>query len=285
MTQDKAREYFSAYHEGALEPGLASSLERKLQSDADLRLEYEAFAATIVALDALRSEAIEIPLYLSDRIATRLENVRDVSVQPFWATWFRPRASAYGPNRFVWVTGLAACLLLASIGLRGMQTTNTIDATVGNGSAPESLHLTQTSAGFVLTVPGGTSRTLSVAPQGGDVKDFNLAARQGLELTLSNPNRLARRFTVSAGSEVLATVVLPGDHTVARKAGSGTVTEFASALADAYRVPVVVKSGATTSTLRWTFENGDAYTAAGQGLNGGQGSVTKMDNDVLQIGR
>jgi len=285
MTQDKAREYFSAYHEGVLEQGLASSLERKLQSEADLRLEYEAFAATIVALDALRSETIEVPLYLSDRIASRLENVRDVSSQPFWAAWFRPRPATYGANRFVWV-GVAACLLLASIGLKEMHAYNSIHAGLDGGSSPESFRLTQSSNGFVLTVAGASSaRTVSVTPQGGDAKDFNLGELQGLELTLSNPNRLARRFTVSSGSEILATIALPGEHTLARKAGSGTVTEFASALADAYRVPVVVKSGATSSTLRWTFESGDAYSAAGQGLKSGQGNATMMDGDVLQITR
>ena len=69
MTNDKAREFFSAYHEGTLEPGLCASLERRLEGDASLQAEYAAFAETVESLNSMRFESVEIPAYLGDRIA------------------------------------------------------------------------------------------------------------------------------------------------------------------------------------------------------------------------
>ena len=91
MNQEKARELFSDYYEGSLDGGLRQSLEMNLRNDASLREDYTAFVETMEGLDALRSEEIEIPIYLSDRIATRLESVqsRQKFGLPVWTNWLR----------------------------------------------------------------------------------------------------------------------------------------------------------------------------------------------------
>lgn len=285
MTHDKAREYFSAYHEGTLEPGLRASLERKIAGDSALRSEYEAFSATVGVLDALRFETIESPSYLSDRIASRLESARETASVPFWASWFGQRpASSQASPRFVWAVGLAACALLASIGLKGMQSADTFRATFYDGTGTDSVRWVKSDDGVTATFAGGDARQLSVIPQGGQAENYRLADRQPLEVTFSNPNVTTHRFTVTSGKDVVATIVLPGRRPGSKKPGSGTVDDFAAALADSYRVPVVIKGTPAGGTLKWTFESMEPRTAAEQGLDG-QGSATMMDGNVLQIVR
>ena len=280
MTPDKAREYFSAYREGALEPGLAASLERKLQGEPALREEYESFAQTLDSLDALRFEEIEVPFYLNDRISSRIDGALGAKPAPFWAGWFAPRG---GAPRFGYALGLAAALLVASIGLRGMQSSGTSDASI----APlnnEPVRWSKSDDGVLAAFQGGAARKVVVAPEGGEPKDYAVAAHQPFELTLANANPSARRFKVTQDDELVATVAVPGARPTTRRAGSGTVSELASALADAYRIPVVVKGLVPGTTVAWKFDSVDARTAAEASLDG-QGSAMLMAGSVLVIGR
>ncbi len=276
MTNDKAREFFSAFHEGTLEHGLRASLERKLEADGELQTEFAAFVATVDSLDALRHEAIEIPTYLSDRIASRLDPVLDAKKVPFWQTLLSPRPS-YG-----WAMGAAGAFLVAAVGLRGLRVAGTSEAGVV-GSGGETVRWSLDGTAVLAAFAPGEDHKVAVAAEGGESQDYRLASGQPFELTLRNPNPAARRFRIAVGGDAFATVAVPGTRPAARHAGSGTLGELASALADAYRVPVVVKGLAPMTPVRWSFESGDARAAAEQGLDG-HGSVAMMDGNVLQIG-
>lgn len=280
MTNDKARDFFSAYQEGTLEPGLRASLERRLDSDEGLRSEYVAFTQTIASLYSLRNEAIVVPGYLSDRIALRLEPAIQSKAVPFWKALFAPKAAT---PRYGWAMAAAGAFLIAAIGLRGLGSGDVAQAGIVGGGG-ESVRWTQGTDGFVAFFGGSGERKVGVLPEGGTIQEYRLLSSQPFELGLSNPNAGARRFKLTVGEDDLATVALPGIRPFARKAGTGTVTELASALADAYRVPVVVKGLPMTTRVRWSFENADARTAAEESLEG-HGSATMMDGNVLQIGR
>ena len=285
MTPDKAREYFSAYHEGTLEPGLRASLERKIAGDAALKAEYEAFSETIGVLNALRFETIQSPSYLSDRIASRLESARETASVPFWVHWFGARPATQQANpRFVWAMGLSACLLLASIGLKGMQSSDALSASILNGSGTGKVAWAKADEGVTATFAGGQARELSVVPEGGQPQSYHLASQQPLEVTLTNPNLTAHRFTVLSGKDTVATVVLPGSRPLPKKPGSGTKNDFAMAMANAYRIPVVVKGAPAGGTLKWSFESLEPRKAAEEALDG-QGNATVMDGNVLEIVR
>ena len=280
MTNDKARDFFSAFHEGTLEPGLRASLERRFATDARLQAEYAAFVGTVESLDALRNEAIAIPAYLSDRIALRLDPAFEAKAVPFWKTLFAPRVAT---PRYGWALGVAGAFLVAAVGLRGLRSEDVAQSGIV-GTGGETVRWTQDADGFVAFFAGSAVRQVGVLPEGGTAQEYRLAANQPFELNLSNPNSGARRFKLTVGDDAYATVALPGSRPVARKSGTGTVTELASALADAYRVPVVVKGVPMTTRVRWSFESSDARAAAEQSLEG-HGNATMMDGNVLQIGQ
>ncbi len=278
MTTDKAREFFSAYHEGTLEPGLRASLERKLREDAALQAEYDAFARTLDVLGGLRLEKVEVPFYLNDRISARLDAARDAKPVPFWASWFAPR-----PNgaRLGYAVGLAATLLVASVGLRNMRSEEPVSPATLGAAGTEAVRWSKADGGALVQFQGANARTLAVVPQGGEAQVYKLADRQPFDLTLSNANRLARRFEVVEGGKLFATVAVPGKSAV-RQAGTGTVDELASALANAYHVVVVVKGTPADATVRWSFDGPDAFTAAKNSLE--KGNVLMTREGVLQIG-
>ena len=281
MTQDKAREYFSAYHEGSLEPGLRASLDRRLDEDPGLRADMSAFVETVVMLDAMRHASIASPTSLSDRIATRLENARETVIpRPFWASLFAPRPAA---PQLAWGVGMAALLLVSAFGLRGMRTENATQASALPTSLASVVTWTKNGSNVVANFESGPARQIAVQPEGGKPQSYALAAGQRFELALSNPNVSARRFKVTVGADLLATIAMPGSRLAPRRSGTGTVTEFASALAAAYGVPVVVKSMAIDSTLNWKLDGTDPRAAADAALDG-HGSAVLTDGGVLQIG-
>jgi len=59
---------------------------------------------------------------------------------------------------------------------------------------------------------------------------------------------------------------------------------MASALADAYQTPVVIKGAALGKTVRWTLVGNDARLAAQKDLDG-HGSAVRLFGNVLQIGQ
>ena len=145
MTHDKAREFFSAYYEGTLEPGLRASLGRRLEADARLQAEYDAFVGTVTSLDALRHEAVAIPAYLSDRIALRLDPAFEAKAVPFWKTLFVPRAAT---PHYGWAMALAGTFLVAAVGLRGLRNDEVAQSGIV-GVGGETIRWTQGADGFV----------------------------------------------------------------------------------------------------------------------------------------
>src|SRR5581483_925490 len=97
MNQEKAREFFSAYFEGVLEPGLKQSFEARLAADAMLQADYAAFSETMGELRTMPEEEIEAPIFLSDRVATRLDEVfvkgSPRGIFGSWQTW--PKAIGF----------------------------------------------------------------------------------------------------------------------------------------------------------------------------------------------
>src|SRR2546429_9984360 len=92
MNQEKAKEFFSNYYEGTLEPGLAQALEHAMSRDGGIRDDYHHFEQSYEELSSLKFETIEIPFDLNDKILANIDrHIYDNrrSQQPAWTTWLR----------------------------------------------------------------------------------------------------------------------------------------------------------------------------------------------------
>lgn len=260
MNQEKAREFFSAYYEDTLEQGLRQTLEQRLRADESLRAEYAAFEETMNDLGMLKLEEIEIPTFLSDRIATRLEAVQEKARPASWTLWVRSLGLA----------GLAcAAVFGAVISLRPSSGPGTMN-TIGVPSAPsDQLDLKADGRDVELTYrPSGSKGvTVTHVPTGKVLEKIRLDG-QRLHETLQNPNPAPTSFRIEVEGEKGETLVaLPGTKGNKLRKGQGNLQNLAEALADTYRVPVTLSVADPEKAVSWSFQNvNDAREAAAQAL-------------------
>ena len=285
MNQDKAREFFSAYYEGTLERGLRQTLDQRLHADAQLLAEYRAFERTMEHLDQLKFEEIEVPAYLSDRIATRIEEVRASEKPRNPLTLWLPRIA---------VCGLAAAaLLFAAVNLLPHQGGSESVASFGPTSGPQpvvawpSETVSVEAAGHAATVhyQSATARSVRVLDgSGSDLEKFEVSAGQSLKTVLNNPNPEAALFEIrvsnSGPDEFIA---VPGAKSGTTTTQSGTISDFVKALATRYSVPVILNARDLGKTTSWNFDAPDAKSAAEKSLDTSNYDVTLTASGVLSI--
>jgi len=277
MNHDKARDFFSAYYEGTLEGGLKQSFEAKLRSEAVLQADYAAFVETVHELDGLRNEEIEIPIFLSDRIATRLEQAQGKQPYglPAWTTWLRGVAFA----------GLAAVAIIFAIPLvRGNNEVSPM-GTVTSGSNVDQIQFKAEGGKLLLLYQANGQKTVVVSSPvtGKEIQQFHLNG-QNLKSPIDNPLQNAAIFKIQAvGDKSASLIAVPGQAAEKSKGGDGSVQDLAVALAGHYRVPVVIEAADVTHRVRWDFSSTDARAAANQAVTNEGFSVDQRQDGIIVI--
>ncbi len=244
MNAQKTRDYFSAYYEGALEPGLKQSFERALQSDAQLSAEYAAFAEAIQGLEAMREIEIDLPMDLHEKISARLDrHIYETKQQAPARGWLWWRNAAIGG---LVTTGLAMTAI--GIFMRG----DGGQAAALPTSSQASFKIDYDGMEPVVSDQGSGSRTVTVrsAETNQVLREFTLKGDQ-LKSKLSNPNPTAFIFRVERSDGRKALVAVPGHDRLTTLAGKGSAFELAKALADHYRLPVEIDESIDANTLSW----------------------------------
>lgn len=270
MNQEKAREFFSAYYEGTLEAGLSQTFEQRLKADSQLQDEYRTFEATMSELDTLKFEEIEIPSFLSDRIATRLEEVQEKAKakNPVWTLWLR--GLAFG--------GVATLAILGAIAgyyrTEGPSTSQIVPT-----STSDSLKLDTSGPNVVMNYQSSQREQMSISSGGTLLKSLNLDAGTRVKSPLENDQAGAALFEVSVRGKTTV-IAIPGTQRQTSNATSGTLKAFAAAMADFYRTPVELEVADAEKTVNWSFEGGRSAAGA---LQGAPYSVVELDNGVIEI--
>jgi hypothetical protein len=273
MNQDRAREYFSAYYEDALEPAMRVALEQKLASDRALRGEYAAFEEAMNDLASLKFEEIETPAYLSDRIASRLEEARAFDPKPtlFILPWVRNLA--FG--------GLAAAAVVGAflqIGAPGEFSA----AGVLPAPKDQPMFSSEQNVLYLNYQPSREGRVL-VMVDGKPVGQVELEGRP-MKSPLENPNPQSVTFEVFVeGQGRVSRVAVPGRLYREARSGEGTLSEFVRAVADVYRVPVQLDVDDAHLVIRWDLEGTDALAAVSQVLSGARYSVDQRSSGLISI--
>lgn len=254
MNQEKSREFFSAYYEGTLEAGLKHTLEQRLRADAQLMAEYRAFERTMEELDGLKFETIEVPSYLSDRITSRLETVQESKRPAPWLQLWLPRF-AVGAVAATAIVGAVLSLSARS----GNNAMGSIVSLPGAHKPTSTVPVTFTNQDGVTTVVSGDQPSLVTEQNAGN----SLRLMPGKRMELTNANTSSALFTVKpAGEAVTILVAVPGKKVGADLSGSGTLQDFAKAMADHYGVPIVIKNSDLGKHVTWNFDGLTAMTAA-----------------------
>jgi hypothetical protein len=281
MNNDKAREFFSSYFEGTLDFGLVQQFEQKLRADADLMADYAAFVETMNELDAMRYEEIEVPQYLSDRIATRVEQVAEKSRVgvPAWMVWFRGLSLG---------AAATAAVAFAFIGLSNLQTDGPVatGSVVGGGTMnADHLNFQYKDGKVQLQYKPTSNKTVIVSSgvNGKELERFNLDGST-LDSALENTQASTALFDVQVqGSNEKATIAIPGTAIASDQTpNTGGLKEFAAALAEQFRVPVLLEVQDTGKAVSWERTGDNARAEATKVLGDGY-SVDVRPSGMLVI--
>ena len=283
MNQEKAKEFFSSYYEGTIDPGLKQALEHAMGKDASIREEYREFENTYEELGTLKFETIEIPFDLNDKILANIDrHIYETrkNAQPAWMMWLRNVA----------IAGVSCVALLgAAISIRNFGSKNSqIQAGTGLGAGMDD-ELTidpKTNRGVEITFDPNKTETLVIREglDGAERRRTTVLEGKTLSTTLENENANATVFELEVNDNPRSTLIaLPGSVATTEKAGQGNMEEFAKALASYYKVPVEVRVATPTVHVNWNFEAPDALGAANSSLNLTRYAITLQMNNLLVI--
>jgi hypothetical protein len=283
MTSEKARDFFSAYREGTLETGLRLGLERKFESDGNLLAEYKSFCSTLDSLEGLKNEVIELPFDLHDKISAHVD--RDI--------WERKRSSPAGwfgklrTSAFVGAGALVVFGAVYSLSHRG--SSEPMPAGVIPPTSSTSLDLQPQADGLWVTYAPAQDREV-VFRSGSSELPFErekVGKNSPLKQRLDNPGVgtvLLKIDVQDAPSEGSLEVAVPGVHRDGNAKGTGTLEEFARALAGRFREAVLLKAVDGQTQVAWDFTQTDGLSAA-QGALGDRFGVDQSENDLITIRR
>jgi len=278
LNHEKAREYFSAYHEGTLERGLKETFERAMRTDAQIQAEYRAFERLLGALETMKAEAPEPEFDLHEVIARRLdkhiyEETRRTK-HPIFGWW---KSAALG--------GLATVALIAAIlQIKANQTAGPGEARLIPIAATERVELKSSNGEFNLHFSTSGEKMIVVRAADGSVLEQRKLNNGSLTSPLSNPNAKAALLKIEVTGDSGETyVALPGTRMQPGQTGEGSIKEFAQALAGYYRLPVLLTVGGQDVQLKWILEPGDGLGAAEKALENTKYSAQKNADGVLAI--
>jgi hypothetical protein len=247
MNHEKAREYFSAYFEGELENSLKHTFEIQLRNDPVLQADYAAFATTMTEISLMKDEEIEIPIFLSDRIATRIEQeqAKRRTIFPEWTKWVKG-------------LGLAGLSAAAIVGALLSFRSNSGPSLAGIFAPPsaEGLDMSFRAEGrkLYLAFRPSETRTVTISSpiSNREVQRFTADAN-ALDRELANPfeGPSILQVTVEKDSAGPTVVVLPGSRTKPAGPGEGTLKDLVGVLASSFREPVIVKNAKLDSHVAW----------------------------------
>lgn len=278
MNADKAREYFSAYHEGTLERGLAETFERALRTDAQVQAEYRAYERTVESLQTLATPVPEPDFDLHELISRRLDkHVYDEkrrTVSPFLGWW---KSLALG--------GLATVALVATV----LQLQSNSDVKVASpipiatNRATDRVELYSDTQGYRLEFRAKDAAEITVRASDGEVLAQEKVQSGTFKSPLNNPNATAALLEIDvAGDNELIFVALPGTRMDAATSGSGSVKDLALALAGFYRTPILIRVS-EESAVKWEFGPGEPHDAAETALKGTPYTAVKNPDGVVSI--
>ncbi len=257
MNLNKARDFYSAYHEGSLDDGLKQAFERALSADAEVSAEYKQFVRIMQELKTLDTP-VAVPADLHLKIRERVDaSINDLERKAKGVSWFFAwKPIAYGAVATAALIGVVASFSnranpdIATGSLGPVVSDSDPRVVVLDGTVH--LQFASTKLNTVSVSEVSTGRTL-----------MNKAiVGQSLDSPLTNLS--AAPMVVSIGfAEQYSTifVALPGERPLVAQDGSGTVLDLVAAVSGMFDVPVVVDAQGIDARIDWKLDSGDVMDA------------------------
>lgn len=280
MSDEKARDLFSAYHEGKLESGLKLSFENAIASNPSLQEEFVDFCVVFDDLSILASEEVVVPDDLHETISRRLD-------RHIFEKREKLTTSPFSKFRTLALGGVAVLLIgftVVSFRLHNGQATGAGFIGSISPAADLEIKMEQNAPHLVWSPSNSGNVTVTALPSGQLIQ--RTGAKYGLDKPLANTNSQAVLFGMQIdGSSEQLIVAVPGtEHGhLANESGHGTLEDFALAIANQYGITVALRVSEPQQSMGWTLSGGSALGAANTNLKA-SGLVADVRNSgVLYI--
>jgi hypothetical protein len=279
------REHFSDLYEGSIDPGLGQQLKARLETDLDLKDDYDQFVTTMFMLGKMPEELIEVPSNLSSKISDRLAA--------------NPKKSALSLGAFWRNFGVGALACVAIVGsFVALNTRNTGPGRAGivEGPAPfrdavrkslDSIEIKMLRNEATLIYDSSGPKTVTVVNVEDQklVKKYDVDGSKSLKSSLVNTNEQPCAFQIEAtGENMKHLVVVPGTANEFEAAGTGDLVAFAKVLATKYHKVIHLQiTSDAKSNLQWDVSTPEAQDAATAVLSASEYTVTTSTDGILNI--
>ena len=287
MSRERMQEHFTDLYEGSIDPGMKQQILSRMESDHDLRADYDQFCELMQGLDFLRDEVIETPANLTSLIEDRLESGAKRSAPTLGTFW-----------RNLGLGALGTAAVLGAVMMINNRANTQANMVGGDGPTPapqaarkllDTIEVKLRAKGPTLVYEASGAKTVTVvnAEDQKLLKKFDLVADgRALSCPLENKGDAPSVFQIEAtGETAMHEVVLPGTGKDYEAAGSGDVVAFAKVLAVKFGTVVHIQVPKdSTSDLKWDVSQTSAPDAAKAALSSSEYTVTG-DDKLLVIQR
>ncbi len=256
MNLERARELYSDYLEGSLDGALKASLEAEIARDQMIRKDFESFKSFYSQLGTILNVKAPVELDIEEKVKQRLD----------LASWEAKRSS---PNR--WFSqlrfGLVGALSLAVIAVAYISLNKNSAGPVGSGAFglggnQYQFQIKNGQYDFEEAPPASQATTIVIT----DLQDNHIISSSTsakgtgyIEIPIQNNGVQAKAVQVAIPNQNKTYVlVMPGSKIVPQQHGHGNVVDMAKALANTYKVPVLLLDVNFSKDVAWNFAGTDA---------------------------
>ncbi|MBX3096743.1 MAG: hypothetical protein KF812_07770 [Fimbriimonadaceae bacterium] len=283
MNSEQARDLFSSYLEGTLEPALRQQLERALEVNPALNQEFREFKAVCHALSESANEDISIPGHLNARISAVLDD--SLAAKP---------ATNNVLQLFHWkplAIGAAAAIALVTAGVTLFSPNSgaSVAGIIPSGNTiVERAELSWANDQLTLRYQSPKEDKLLLR-EGQDGEVWSTVAI-GTNLTtekIQNPTdgpRLVELDVASTENDRL--IVLPGPAATGPIVGSGSTIDLAKQIAARYQTPVeILRLDSPSAEIEWNLPESEDVVDLAANLRDLGISISKGENGILTLGQ
>lgn len=282
MSRERINEHFSDMLEGKLDAGLSQQIQGRMDMDPDLREDFDKFSKTFALLETMKDETIEVPSFLSSRIADRVE-----------ANASKP---SFSFGLFFQKFGLGALAVIVVGGGVLAITNRNSGEPIRAGVFPTieaprkvldtvEIKMVKDEPNLIFSASGPKTVTVVNAKDQTMVKKFDVTSADSLSCPLDNPGPEPVVFVIEAtGDKTKHMVVLPGTGSDFEAKGTGELVSFAKVMAQKFNKTIyltMVKDQPTD--LDWDITEATASAAASTVLPPTAFSVSTSADGIVHI--
>lgn len=285
MSRERLQEHFSALYEGSLDAGLTQQIQKRFDTDPDLKQDYEAFSLMMETLATMPEETVEVPSFLSSRIADRMDAA--VNAKPAFSLLNWSKSLGFGAIATIAIVGSVMALKNRGDGPVTADMTGMGSAVVKAPKVLDTIEIKMQASDAVLSYNASGPKTLT-ATFYGTGQELRKAELNGdsTKYPLTNEEPLSAIFQIEVtGDKGDFFVVVPGTSNVFELQGEGKVADFLKGVSAKFHkiISLRMPTAKLEATTKWDVKGDDAGAMLSTVLPSKDYSISTAPDGIISI--